>query len=129
MVPMSLNKLKNFGSQLVGFIKNVANDERIPARDKKVVLALLALVISPMDLIPDWIPIFGVMDDVVMIAVVLDYFFEVLDQEIILSHYPWGMKSYLWLRRASKLITALTPSAVKKHIWKYEPDPYKKIRQ
>lgn len=123
---MSLEKLKNFGLNLVDFIKNVANDPRIPGRDKKVLLALMALVISPIDLIPDWIPVLGVLDDMVIIAIVLDYFFEVLDQEIILSHYPWGMKSYTWLRRSTKFITILTPNKIKERLWAYQPDIYKK---
>jgi len=80
--------------QLIEFIKNVAKDERIPERDKTILLALLALIISPIDFIPDWIPIFGVLDDFVMIALVLDYFFNHIDQVILLSHYPWGMKSF-----------------------------------
>ena len=114
-----------FIKKLVQFIKDVANDERIPSRDKKVVLALLALIVSPIDIIPDWIPIFGLMDDIVMLAIVLDYFFEVLDQEIILSHFPWNMKKYQWLRQLSRVVSRLTPTSVKKSIWKFEGSPYK----
>lgn len=118
--------MRAFLSQLVKFVKDVAQDERIPARDKKMILAFLALIISPVDIIPDWIPIIGVMDDLVLMAIVLDYFFEVLDQEIILAHYPWGMKSYVRLRKASRLITYLTPRPIKNLIWKFESSPYKK---
>jgi uncharacterized membrane protein YkvA (DUF1232 family) len=121
---MPLERLKNFATALTGFIKNVANDERILSRDKKVILACLALIISPIDIIPDWIPIIGLLDDLVILAIVLDYFFNILDQNILLSHYPWGMKSYTWLKRAARLITGLTPGFVKKWIWQYEPDPY-----
>lgn len=115
-----------FISQIIQFVKDVAQDPRIPSRDKKVVLALLALVISPIDIIPDWIPVIGLIDDIVIIAIVLDYFFEVLDQEILLSHFPWGMKSYVRLRKLSRVITHLTPSVVKENIWKFEPTPYRK---
>ena len=121
---MSLNTLKIFFRELTTFIRNVAEDERIPSRDKKVLLALVALVVSPIDLIPDWIPIFGVLDDIAIIAIVLDYFFNVIDQNIILSHFPWDMKRYVWIRRTARLITGLTPSFIKKWIWKYQPDPY-----
>lgn len=114
-----------FLKQLIQFIRNVAEDERIPARDKKVVLALLALVLSPFDIIPDWIPIIGVMDDLVLIAIVLDYFFNVLDQEILLSHYPWGLKSFTSIKRIAHVIAILTPPALKNRIWKYQPSPYK----
>jgi len=116
----------DFMKKMIEFIKNVANDDRIPARDKKVVLALLALIVSPLDLIPDWIPIIGLVDDVVMLALILDYFFEVLDQEILLSHYPWGMKSFVRLRRWSRFISQLTPTWVKENIWKFQPSVYRR---
>ena len=115
-----------FFKKLIQFIKDVAEDERIPSRDKKVILALLALIISPIDLIPDWIPIIGLLDDLVFIAIVLDYFFEVLDQDILLTHYPWGMKSFVRMRNLSKVITRLTPGFVKKRVWKFKPSVYKK---
>ena len=123
---MALQKVKNFFSDLTKFLQELVKDERIPSRDKKVLLALVALIVSPVDIIPDWIPIIGVMDDIVLLAIVMDYFFEVLDEDIILSHYPWGMKSYTWIKRTSKSIASLTPEFVKKNIWKYEADPYRK---
>jgi uncharacterized membrane protein YkvA (DUF1232 family) len=116
-----MKTLKN----LFQFIKDVANDERIPSRDKKVVLACLALIISPIDIIPDWIPIIGVIDDIIILAIVLDYFFDVLDQDILLSHYPYGMKSFTYIRRLTKTITWMTPKRIKNYIWKYEKSPYK----
>ena len=115
----------NFFRQLIQFIKDVANDERIPSRDKKTILFLVGLILSPLDLIPDWIPIIGLVDDLVVLALILDYFFDVLDQEILLSHYPFGMKSYLWVRRASRLITTVTPAPIKDRIWKYQASPYR----
>lgn len=116
-----MKTLKN----LFQFIKDVAQDERIPDRDKKVILACLALIISPIDIIPDWIPIIGLLDDIVLLAIVLDYFFEVLDQEILLSHYPYGMKSFTAVRRMSRTISWMTPNWVKAMVWKYEKSPYK----
>ncbi len=113
-----------FFKKLVQFIRNVAEDERIPPRDKKIILTFLALVLSPIDLIPDWIPIIGLLDDLVIIAFVLDYFFNVLDDSILLSHYPWGMKSYTSVRRSAKVIAVLTPKVLKDKIWKYQPAPY-----
>lgn len=123
---MWFKRLRNFLSDLVAFLKNVANDPRIPERDKVVLSGLIVLVISPFDFIPDWIPVIGLLDDIVILAIIADYFFEILDQKIILSHYPWGMKSYTWLRRTSRVITRLTPEFIKNHIWKYKPDPYTK---
>lgn len=115
-----------FFKDLIHFLKAVAEDPRIPSRDKKVLLAMIALVISPIDLIPDWIPIFGVMDDIVILALIFDYFFETLDTEVLLSHYPWGMKSFTFVRRSSRLISSLAPQKFKRWLWSYQPDIYKK---
>lgn len=114
-----------FLKDLIEFIREVAKDNRIPDRDKALLLALAALVISPFDLIPDWIPILGLMDDVVIIAIILDYLFNRLDQEILLSHYPWGMKSFVNIRRIARFISLLTPSVLKDRIWKFQPSIYK----
>jgi uncharacterized membrane protein YkvA (DUF1232 family) len=116
----------SFFRKLFTFIRDVAEDERIPKRDKKIVLALLALIVSPIDLIPDWIPVFGLLDDIIYLALVLDYFFNLLDQEILLSHYPWGMKSYAAVRRSARLISFFTPEFLKNKLWKYEGSPYKR---
>ena len=99
------------------FLKSVAADPRIPARDKRVLLALVALLISPFDLIPDWIPIFGQLDDLMMAALILDYFFAVLPEEVLLSHYPWGLKSFGRLRRAARVASWITPERVKRWLW------------
>ncbi len=110
--------------ELIQFIKAVATDDRIPERDKRVILALLALVISPVDIIPDWIPVFGVLDDVAIVAIILDYLFNHLDQEILLSHYPWSLKSYTRVRQMAQTIARLTPPFVKRRIWKFKPSVY-----
>ncbi len=106
------------------FLTNVANDQRIPERDKKVLLALVALIISPIDLIPDWIPVIGWLDDFVILCIIMDYFFSVLDHNILLSHYPWDMKSFAKLRRGSKVMSMFVPSYFKKLVWKYTKGPY-----
>lgn len=110
--------------KIIQFLKDVANDERIPPRDKTVLLALIALVVSPIDLIPDWIPLFGQIDDLILIGIILDYFFNKLDDKILLSHYPFGMKSFIALRRYSRMVTWVTPQYLKDRIWAYEKTPY-----
>lgn len=112
---------------LTDFIRNVAGDARIPSRDKKIVLALLALIISPFDLIPDWIPVIGLLDDLVLAAIVLDYFFNVLDDEILLSHWPWDMRAFTRMRKAARLVALLTPGWVRAKIWKFEASPYRPL--
>jgi uncharacterized membrane protein YkvA (DUF1232 family) len=113
-----------FFKDLKAFLVNTANDVRIPSRDKKVLLALIALVISPFDIIPDWIPVFGLLDDVIILSIILDYFFSVLDSNILLSHFPWDMKAFARLRGIARGLQFFVPRFVKKKLWKYVGEPY-----
>jgi len=116
--------MKEFLRKANVFMHGVVDDERIPERDKQVITALLLLIVSPVDLIPDWIPILGQLDDLVMIALILDYYFEVLDSEILLSHWQWDMKSYTRFRRMARMMSMLAPRFLKQQIWKYVGAPY-----
>ena len=113
-----------FFKDLKKFLMDVANDERIPGRDKKVLLAMIALMLSPIDIIPDWIPVFGLLDDLIIFSIILDYFFTVLDSQILLSHYPWGMKSFANLRKIARTLQFFVPRFVKKRLWQYVGTPY-----
>lgn len=113
-----------FFTDLKNFITNVANDSRIPARDKKVLMAMVALLLSPFDIIPDWIPVIGLLDDVIILAFILDYFFTVLDSNLLLSHYPWDMKSFARVRSIARGFNFLVPKFIKKRLWQYVGDPY-----
>lgn len=113
-----------FLKDLRDFLFNTARDPRIPERDKKVLLGMIALLLSPFDLIPDWIPLFGILDDLIIFSIVMDYFFTVLDQNILLSHYPWGMKSFVRLKSITHVTQFFVPRFVKKKLWKYVGSPY-----
>ena len=114
----------SFFQKLKGFITDVSKDVRIPSRDKKIIVAMVVLIISPIDLIPDWIPFFGQLDDLVLLAIILDYFFKVLDSVILLSHYPWGMKSFSILRSIARSLNFFVPQWIKKRLWAYIGSPY-----
>jgi uncharacterized membrane protein YkvA (DUF1232 family) len=119
-----INSIKKFFKKSQVFLTDVAHDPKIPERDKKVILAMVALIISPIDIIPDWIPIIGMLDDAIILALVLDYFFDVLDSRVLLRHFPWGMKSFSRIKRMARVTSFLVPSIVKHNIWKYKKDPY-----
>jgi uncharacterized membrane protein YkvA (DUF1232 family) len=104
--------------ELIQFIKNVAADPRIPSTDKKVLLALVALIISPFDIIPDWLPIIGQIDDAILFALVLDYLFSI-DEQILLDHYPWSKASLDRLRKVSKAVAFFAPGFIKRRLWSY----------
>lgn len=115
-----------FFKKAIQFLKDVANDQRIPTQDKRILMAMIGLIISPIDIIPDWIPLIGILDDLLILAIILDYFFRVLDSRVLLNHYPWGMKSFARLKRLAGMITWMVPDFIKKRIWTYVGSPFEK---
>ncbi len=57
-------------------------DPEVPASRKGALIAGLAYVISPIDLIPDAIPLFGWVDDLIMMTLALQHFLDPADAAV-----------------------------------------------
>lgn len=103
------------------FLRAVISDERIPKRDKQLSAAMLLLVISPLDFIPDWIPVLGQLDDLVLLSLLADYATNHLAREIWLSHWPFSLKSFTAPLRFLQFLALPAPRSLRKKLWQYEP--------
>ena len=54
-------------------IRSVIGDRSVPLDVRTVLVGLLAWILSPIDLIPEFIPVLGPMDDVVVAVVAMRY--------------------------------------------------------
>jgi uncharacterized membrane protein YkvA (DUF1232 family) len=59
------------------------NDKRTPAAAKIISITALALAFSPIDLIPDFIPVFGYLDDIIIIPVLIYFAFRLIPDNIV----------------------------------------------
>lgn len=116
--------MKNFFKQLQTCVSDTARDKRIPERDKKLLVAIFAVLWIRILFIPDWIPYFGILDVLFLMGVIGDYLFGILDQSLLLSHYPWGMKSFARLRRIAQFLAIFAPHFVTDHLWQYTKEPF-----
>jgi uncharacterized membrane protein YkvA (DUF1232 family) len=107
-----------FLGELKTFIAALAADPRIPARDKALFTGLCAYLASPLDLIPDFIPVLGYADDVVVLALVLDYIFHVIPEPIILEHFPWPKERYHRMKRRVRVLSWIIPGFLRRRLWK-----------
>ena len=60
-------------------------DPRVPLRSKALIAGAAAYVASPIDLIPDFIPVIGRMDDAAVIVLAFDFFLESVPQALIVE--------------------------------------------
>jgi uncharacterized membrane protein YkvA (DUF1232 family) len=67
---MSWNAIKSWARRLkteVRALHLAARDPRVPFAPKLVAAAVVAYALSPIDLIPDFIPVLGLLDDLVLL--------------------------------------------------------------
>jgi uncharacterized membrane protein YkvA (DUF1232 family) len=55
-------------------VSRLARDQRVPRRRKLLLLLLVGYLALPFDLVPDFIPIAGQLDDAIVVALVLRHF-------------------------------------------------------
>lgn len=63
--------------------KLVLKDERTPKAAKILLWIAIAYLISPIDLIPDFIPIIGHMDDLVVVTLLVITALKIIPKEVI----------------------------------------------
>ena len=61
----------------------LAVDPRVPTSRKALLGLAGAYIVSPIDLIPEFVPVVGAMDDVIVLVVAVDLFLEGLDPRIL----------------------------------------------
>ena len=68
--------------------RRLRKDPRVPTR-AKVAMAIAGLwVLSPIDLIPEFLPVIGPLDDVVVVAVALRYAARRVPRDVLLEAWP-----------------------------------------
>src|SRR5436190_16185470 len=61
----------------------LATDPRVPPSRKALLGVAGAYIVSPIDLIPDMIPVIGAMDDVAVMVIAIDVFLEGLPKDLV----------------------------------------------
>src|SRR5204862_1052583 len=72
----------------VTMLRRLRGDPRVPRRAKVVVGIALVWAISPIDLIPEFLPVIGPLDDIVVIALALRFAARRVPREVVLEAWP-----------------------------------------
>lgn len=73
---------------LLRMLKGLATDPKMPRRIRFGLLATIAFIASPIDLIPDVVPVIGVADDVLLISLVLRWVIRTAGMTALTQHWP-----------------------------------------
>jgi uncharacterized membrane protein YkvA (DUF1232 family) len=63
-------------------------DPRVPRRARVAVVVAMLWVLSPIDLIPEFLPVIGPLDDVIVVALLLRYAGRSVPRQVLLDAWP-----------------------------------------
>lgn len=80
--------LATFIPDCIVLVTRLARDPGVPRRRKLLLLGLVGYLALPFDLIPDFIPVAGQLDDAVIVALVLRHFVRAGGEDMIRELWP-----------------------------------------
>jgi len=90
----TLKELASFLPDCVTTVRRLRSDPRVPRRAKLAVGFAGLWVLSPIDLIPEFLPVIGPLDDVVVVALALRYAARQVPPEVLFEAWP-GRRSVM----------------------------------
>jgi uncharacterized membrane protein YkvA (DUF1232 family) len=69
-------------------VRRLRKDPRVPRRAKVAVVIAGIWVASPIDLIPEFVPVIGPLDDVVVVALAVHYAGRQVPRDVLLEAWP-----------------------------------------
>ncbi|MFL5674843.1 MAG: YkvA family protein [Chloroflexota bacterium] len=96
---VSIRELARLVPDLVRMLRSIGGDRETPLDVRLVLIGLLAWIVSPIDLIPEFIPVLGPMDDVVVTIAALRYVRRRVGVETMRARWPGSADGFALLGR------------------------------
>ena len=85
----------------VVLFRRLLGDPRVPRRRKALLWLLLGYLVMPIDLVPDFIPVAGQLDDAIVVVLVLRAVLRSGGPELVREHWPGPDESLRLVLRAA----------------------------
>lgn len=95
-------------------LPKLIRDERVPKRTKLALAGLAVYLAIPWDIIPDFIPVLGQLDDAVAILLFVDGVLNQVDEKVLLEHWTGKIKTLRRLQGLSRIVSWWTPGRLQK---------------
>ncbi|HEV2756674.1 MAG TPA: DUF1232 domain-containing protein [Actinomycetota bacterium] len=112
--PTSLKEYVLLLPRLARLLWRLSRDPRVPARAKATLFILAGYLLSPVDVVPDFIPGIGQLDDLVVVAFALDQMLNRVPDEVVRSHWDGDEDVLEVVRQVLDISTAYMPGWLKK---------------
>jgi uncharacterized membrane protein YkvA (DUF1232 family) len=86
--PGTLKDLAGFLPACLTTVRRLRTDPRVPRRAKLAILLAGLWLLSPIDLLPEFLPVIGPLDDVLVVAIALRYAARSVPRPVLLEAWP-----------------------------------------
>ena len=102
---------------LIRLIARLVADPLLPRSAKVALAAAMVYLASPMDLVPDLLPVLGYLDDLLVGAVLVDGLLNWVDRRLVLKYWPGTPDSLERVARAARMLAIWVPRRPKARIF------------
>src|SRR5262245_28858606 len=95
--------LASFIPDCIVLVGRLARDPRVPRRRKALLLVLIGYLALPFDLVPDFIPVAGQLDDAIVVALVLRGLVRSVGVDVIRELWPGPEQSLARILRLARV--------------------------
>ena len=103
--------------RLALLVPKLMTDERVPRRTKLALAGLAAYIVSPWDLIPDFIPGVGQLDDAIVVLLFVDGVLNQVEDSVLLEHWTGEVATLRRVQKFSRTVSRLAPQELKTYVF------------
>jgi uncharacterized membrane protein YkvA (DUF1232 family) len=105
----TLREIALFLPHFVILLKRLLADPRVPRKSKLILGATIVYLVSPIDVVPDFLPGVGQLDDVVVALLALHSILNRVDGEVVVEHWPGNENVIRMVRAGLSAVAQLVP--------------------
>jgi uncharacterized membrane protein YkvA (DUF1232 family) len=102
---------------VVRLVTRLVGDPVLPRAVKIALAAALVYLASPLDLVPDFIPFLGYLDDALLAAVLVDGILNHVDRALVLRYWPGTPDSLDKIARVARLLAIWVPRRLRARVF------------
>ncbi len=112
---MAQGKIKEAVMLIPNYLKliyRLIKDSRVMATEKAMLVATAVYVVSPLDFLPDVIPFIGQIDDILLVALILQRFMNSIDRHVLYEHWDGNVDLLSSIEQVLSYARFFLPSGV-----------------
>jgi uncharacterized membrane protein YkvA (DUF1232 family) len=83
-------------------VRRLWGDPRVPRRTRWLLRAVAVYLVLPIDLVPDFVPVAGQLDDAIVVGLALRAVVRAAGPEVVAAHWPGPPEGLAIIRRLSR---------------------------